>query len=89
MFLYRLSNAFARATDSASGGILARSAVDSRFDLQVRQALPFMGFSSARWEALVAVRNFFHDPAADQSVFDELLVIRPPKRVIGGLTLLF
>ena len=89
VFLYRLSNAFARATDSAASGISARSAVDSRFDLQVRQALPFMGFSSARWEALLAVRNFFHDPAADQSVFDELLVIRPPKRVVGGLTLLF
>jgi hypothetical protein len=89
LFLYRLSNGFARASDGPIGGMVIRPALDSRFDLQVRQALPFMGFSSARWEALLAVRNFFHDPAADQSIFDEMLVVRPPKRVIGGLTLIF
>jgi hypothetical protein len=38
---------------------------------------------------LVAVRNFFRDAAVDQSVYDELLVVRPPKRVVGGLTLKF
>jgi len=25
----------------------------------------------------------------DQSVYDELLVVRPPKRIVGGLTLHF
>jgi hypothetical protein len=48
-----------------------------------------MDFSTAKWEMLVGVRNFFRDTAADQSVYDELLVVRPPKRVIGGLTLKF
>ena len=43
-----------------------------------------MDFSSAKWEMLVAVRNFFHDAAADQSIYDELLVVRSPKRVVGG-----
>jgi hypothetical protein len=38
---------------------------------------------------LVAVRNFFRETAPDQSVYDELLVVRPPKRVVGGLTLRF
>jgi hypothetical protein len=38
---------------------------------------------------LFAVRNFFRDPSADQSVYDELLVVRPPKRIVGGLTLHF
>ena len=39
---------------------------------------------------LVGVRNFFHDPAVDgQSVYDELLVVRPPKRIVGGLTMQF
>ena len=61
----------------------------ARFDVQVHQSLPFMDFSSAKWEMLVAVRNFFRDAAPDQSVYDELLVVRPPKRVIGGLTLKF
>ena len=48
-----------------------------------------MDFSAARWEMLVAVRNSFHEVALDASVFDELLVVRPPKRIVGGLTLRF
>ena len=57
--------------------------------MQVRQSLPFMDFSTAKWEMLVAVRNFFRETAADQSIYDELLVVRPPKRIVGGLTLKF
>ena len=64
-------------------------ALDARFDVQVRQSLPFMDFSSAKWEMLVAVRNFFRETAPDQSIYDELLVVRPPKRIVGGLTLKF
>ena len=82
--LYRLSSAFARAASQTSA-----PAFDARFDVQVRQALPFMDFSSAKWEMLVAVRNFFRDAAAGQSVYDELLVVRPPKRIVGGLTMRF
>jgi hypothetical protein len=85
--LYRVGNGFAR---SATQGLNAdRSGIDSRFDIQIRQSLPFLDFSNARWEMLVAVRNFFHEAAAEQSVYDELLVVRPPKRIVGGLTLHF
>jgi hypothetical protein len=84
--LYRLSNAFAHGP--VPTGASAPS-VDMRFDVQVRQSLPFMDFSSAKWEMLVAVRNFFRDAAPDQSVYDELLVVRPPKRIVGGLSLKF
>jgi hypothetical protein len=66
-----------------------RAAYDSRFDVQVHQSLPFMDFSTARWEMLLAVRNTFHEATIDSSVYDELLVVRPPKRVVGGLTLRF
>jgi hypothetical protein len=66
-----------------------RTTYDPRFDVQVHQSLPFMDFSAARWEMLVAVRNSFHEPAVDASVFDELLVVRPPKRLVGGLTVRF
>ena len=81
--LYRVSNAFARASATAT------PALDARFDVQVRQSLPFMDFSNAKWEMLVAVRNFFRETASDQSIYDELLVVRPPKRIVGGLTLKF
>ena len=57
--------------------------------MQVRQSLPFLDFSSAKWEMLVAVRDFFRETAADQSIYDELLVVRPPKQFVGGLTLRF
>ena len=83
--LYRVSNAFARASALPSQA----TALDARFDVQVRQSLPFMDFSNAKWEMLVAVRNFFRETAPDQSIYDELLVVRPPKRIVGGLTLKF
>jgi hypothetical protein len=48
-----------------------------------------MDFSTAKWEMLIGIRNFFRDAAPDQSIYDELLVVRPPKRIVGGLTLKF
>lgn len=87
LVLYRISNAFARAANISEAA--ARPALDGRFDVQVRQSLPFMNFSNARWEMLLAVRNFFRETVADQSVYDELLVVRPPKRLVGGVTLHF
>lgn len=66
-----------------------RRGFDYRFDVQVNQALPFMPFGASRWEVLVGVRNLFRDPSEPGSVYDELLVIRPPKRVIGGVLVKF
>jgi hypothetical protein len=89
LVLYRVGNAFAHASETASGGTITKRALDSRFDVQVRQSLPFMDFGTARWEMLVAIRNFFYEASADQSIYDELLVVRPPKRIVGGLTVKF
>jgi len=80
---YRINNGF------AGRDVASRAGVDGRFDVQVRQSLPFLDFSAAKWEMLVTVRNFFRDSTSDQSIYDELLVVRPPKRVVGGLTLRF
>jgi hypothetical protein len=84
---YRVSNGFARP--AAVGDVASRPAVDSRFDVQLRQSLPFMNFSNAKWEMLFAVRNFFREVSSDQFLYDELLVARPPKRLVGGVTLHF
>lgn len=83
LVLYRLSNAF------AGGPSTDRPGLGSRFDLQVRQSLPFLNFTSAKWEMLLAVRDFFRETAVDQSIYDELLVVRPPKRIVGGVTMHF
>src|SRR4029079_9612562 len=52
--LYKLSSAV------AAPEIEPAAARGLRFDVQINQALPF-GFARSRWEALVAVKNVFHD----------------------------
>lgn len=81
--LYKLNSAFAAPALEAS------PAASARFNVQVNQALPFLNFTSAQWEMLVAVSNLFHRELADGSIYDELLVVRPPKRVLGGVTVRF
>ncbi|HVL66665.1 MAG TPA: carboxypeptidase-like regulatory domain-containing protein [Vicinamibacterales bacterium] len=80
--LYRVNSAFTRSGD------LGRPGADARFDVQVNQALPF-GLAGTQWEVLLGLRNLFRDPSDAASVYDELLVVRPPKRVIGGFLVRF
>lgn len=82
--LYKLNTAFATATRDED-----TPAFGARFDLRVTQSLPFMNFRASQWEMLVGVRNIFHESLANTSVYDELLVVRPPKRLVGGLTVKF
>jgi len=82
---YKLNSGFVRREGDAF-----RPGLGARFDVQVMQGLPFLDFTSARWEVLVAVRDMFRDQTAgDASVFDELLVLNPPTRVVGGLLVRF
>ncbi len=80
--IYKINSRF---TDG--GGAAARAG--TRFDLQLNQSLPFLNFSGAHWEMLVAVRSLFSDELLDASVYDELLVVRSPKRMVGGFTVRF
>jgi hypothetical protein len=82
--LYKLNSAYARPLSDPHG-----PGFDARFDIQVNQALPFLNFTSADWEVLVAVCNLFRETAGERSVYDELLVVRPPKRVVGGVRVRF
>jgi hypothetical protein len=81
--LYKLNSAYSRPSND-----LSESRLDGRFDVQVNQALPF-GLGGTKWEVLVGVRNLFRDPSDPASVYDELLVVRPPKRVVGGFLVRF
>jgi hypothetical protein len=81
--VYRMNTGF------AGSGLDEAARAGSRYELQVNQGLPFMGFTNAHWEMLVAVRNMFRDDLVESSVYDELLVVRPPTRVVGGLTVKF
>jgi hypothetical protein len=81
--LYKLNSGYARRT-----GSLSETGLDGRFDVQVNQALPF-GLGGTKWEVLIGVRNLFRDPNDLASIYDELLVVRPPKRVVGGFLVKF
>jgi TonB dependent receptor/Carboxypeptidase regulatory-like domain len=83
--IYRLDTAYARSDSMGTDPVAA-----ARFDVQIHQALPFLPGTHTHWELLLAVRNLLHDtqdPTA--SLYDELLVVRPPKRVVGGVTVQF
>lgn len=82
--LYRVSTGFARSSlqESLPG-------FGARFDVQVSQRLPFLDFTAAEWEVLIAVRNLFRESVDGMSVYDELLVVRPPKRIVGGVLVRF
>ena len=81
--IYKVNNAYSRraAEDPRPG-------FDARFDVQVNQGLPF-ALAGTKWEVLVGLRNVFRDPNDPASVYDELLVVRPPKRVVGGFLVRF
>jgi outer membrane receptor protein involved in Fe transport len=81
---YRINNAF--ITDADPEEIRG---LDGRFEMQVNQSLPFMNFMGSHWEMLVALRNMFHESVSGASTYDEILVVRPPKRILGGLTVRF
>ena len=81
--LYKMNNGF---VGSASTPADAR--LDVRFGIQVNQALP-VTFAGTKWEVLVGLRNLFRDPTDPASVYDELLVVRPPKRLVGGFLVRF
>jgi hypothetical protein len=81
--LYKVNTAFSRARPH-----LTDAGTDGRFDVQLNQALPF-ALGGTKWEVLVGVRNLFRDPNDPASIYDELLVVRPPKRVVGGFLVRF
>ncbi len=83
LVIYKINSAF------ASDGAAAAPAAGARFEVQVNQAVPFLNFSASQWEMLFAIRNLFRESLANGSAYDELLVVRAPKRIVGGLTVRF
>ena len=60
-----------------------------RFDLQVRQALPYQPTRGSRLELVFGVRNLFRDARGESSWYDELLTVGPPLRLMGGIQVRF
>jgi len=81
--IYRVNTAFSRSGAQATPGLGAR------FDMQINQALPFQPLRGGRLEVLVAVSNLFRDLRQPGSMFDELLTVAPPTRLLGGVQIRF
>ena len=82
--LARVNTAFSRAA-----AMPVAPGLGTRFALRVRQTLPFAPFGDSDWEVLVDVRNLLHEQTVGASVYDELLVVNPPKQFVGGLVVHF
>lgn len=85
---YRVNSAFSRPD---AHGI--EPMFDGRFDVQLRQALPYQPIRGGKIEVLVSMNNLFRDPADagafGGSFYDELLSVRAPRRVLGGVQVRF
>jgi hypothetical protein len=65
------------------------TSVNRRFDFQLTQGLPFLAeMTQADWELLVAYRNLFYEEY-EGAILDEVAVVNPPKRIMGGIAIRF
>ena len=83
-FVYRMSSAFSQPEPAAG-----LPQLDGRFDLEVHQALPYQPVRGGRLEVLFAIRNLFYDAHDSRSMYDELLTVKPPLRLVGGIQIRF
>ena len=82
--LARVNTAFSRAA-----ALSVAPGPGARFAFRVKQTLPFAPFGDSDWQVLVDVRNLLHEQTIGASVYDELLVVNPPKQFVGGLVVHF
>lgn len=84
---YRLN--FIRPQGGEAERGLTRTGRNARFDVQLSQGLPFLGdLTRTDWDLLVVVRNLFYE-TAEGGMLDEMAVLNPPTRVMGGISVRF
>jgi hypothetical protein len=82
--VYRLNTAFS----SGEPGFRLPSTA-GRFDIQVYQGLPFQPIRGGKLEVVFALQSLFRDFRDPGSMYDELLTIAPPKRMMSGVQVRF
>ena len=63
----------------------AEPGLGGRFNFELRQALPYQPLRGGRLNVLFALRTLHRDIDDPGSFYDELLTVKPPLRVTGGL----
>ncbi len=66
-----------------------RPGTGGRFDVELRQELPYQPISGGRLDLVVAVRTLFNPLIDHASFYDELLTVAPPTRVVCGVQVRF
>jgi hypothetical protein len=84
MVAYRISSAFV-SPDRAD----RMPITGGRFDVEVRQELPYQPIRGGRLDVLFAVRNLLRQAPNAGGFFDELLTSSPPLRLMGGVQVRF
>ena len=82
--VYRLNSAFS----TAQAGAL-KAAPAGRFDVQVHQGLPFQPVKGGKLEVVFALQSLFRDYRDPGSMYDELLTLAPPIRLMSGVQVRF
>jgi len=80
---YRLSTGFSLAPESSE------RAFGGRFEIEVRQALPYQPIDGGTFDVLVGIRNLYGELDDAGSIYDELLTMSPPIRFVGGIQVRF
>jgi hypothetical protein len=62
---------------------------DRRFDVRVRQALPYQPIRGGHVDLVFEVRNLLRDLDDGGSFYDELFTVAPPRRIVGGVQVRF
>ena len=79
----RTNSAFSRAD---GGGL---PVFDGRFDVEIHQALPYQPIQGGALELLFSVRTLCRDGHDPASIYDEVLTVAPPLRLVGGFQIRF
>jgi TonB dependent receptor/Carboxypeptidase regulatory-like domain len=82
--VYRLNTGF-----SSSSGRARRGSTAGRFDIQVHQGLPYQPIKGGKLEVVFALQSLFRDIRDPGSMYDELLTLAPPMRLMSGVQVRF
>ncbi len=83
--VYRLIHHPSFSPEDIDSGV----SLNSRFNVQLYQMLPFTGWNSTEFELMLAIRNLFYEDFENAAILDELAVIDSPRRVLGGVSVRF
>lgn len=62
---------------------------DHRFDVRLRQTLPYQPIRGGHLDLVFEVRNLLRDLDDAGSLYDELFTVAPPRRIVGGVQVRF